>query len=57
MNFFGLLTIVFITLKLLGVIEWNWVWVIAPVWIPFILFLIVLLVAHFLESAEKNGRQ
>ena len=32
-GFIGLLTIVFITLKLCKVIDWSWVWVLAPVWI------------------------
>lgn len=30
-GFFGLLTIVFITLKLIGVINWTWFWVLSPV--------------------------
>lgn len=38
-SFFGLLTIVFIVLKLCGVIQWSWVWVVAPIWIPTALFL------------------
>lgn len=33
-GFCGVLAIVFIVLKLLGVIEWNWLWVLAPLWIP-----------------------
>ena len=33
-SFCGLLAIVFITLKLLDVIHWSWVWVLAPLWIP-----------------------
>lgn len=33
-GFLGLLTIVFITLKLTGVISWSWWWVTAPLWIP-----------------------
>lgn len=33
-GFFGLLTIVFIVLKLLGVIDWWWIWVLAPLWCP-----------------------
>ena len=33
-GFFGLLTIVFIVLKLTGVIAWSWWWVLAPFWIP-----------------------
>ena len=28
----GLLGIVFVTLKLLGVIDWSWWWVTAPFW-------------------------
>jgi hypothetical protein len=29
-GFFGLLTIVFIVLKLLKVINWSWFWVLSP---------------------------
>ena len=34
MSFFGILTIVFIVLKLCNVIDWSWWWVLAPTWIP-----------------------
>lgn len=34
-GFSGLLAIVFITLKLVGVIAWSWWWVLAPIWMPF----------------------
>lgn len=34
-NFFGLLAIVFITLKLIGYINWSWWWVLSPLWLPF----------------------
>lgn len=33
-TFFGLLTIVFIALKLTGHISWSWWWVISPLWLP-----------------------
>ena len=33
-GFLGLLTVVFITLKLIGTIAWSWWWVLAPVWMP-----------------------
>lgn len=36
-GFAGLLTIVFITLKLLGKIMWSWWWVLSPLWISFLL--------------------
>lgn len=48
-NFFALLTIVFITLKLTGYINWSWWWVLAPIWGVFaaalVIMVIVLLVA------------
>lgn len=33
-GYFSLLQIVFITLKLLNLITWSWLWVLAPIWIP-----------------------
>ena len=39
-TFSGLLLIAFIVLKLTGVIEWSWVWVLAPFWIPILLTVI-----------------
>ena len=33
-GFLGLLTIVFIVLKLTKVIAWSWWWVLGPTWIP-----------------------
>jgi hypothetical protein len=32
-GFVGLLTIVFITMKLTGFIGWSWFWVLSPLWI------------------------
>lgn len=33
-SFLGLLTIAFIVLKLTNVINWSWLWVLAPAWVP-----------------------
>lgn len=41
-GFAGLLTIVFITLKLTGVIDWSWWWVLSPIWISLALVLTIL---------------
>lgn len=41
-GFAGLLTILFIALKLTGVIAWSWWWVLAPLWICAAVALIVL---------------
>lgn len=40
-GFCGLLAIVFITLKLTGVIAWSWFWVLAPLWMPFAILLAI----------------
>lgn len=42
-GFVGLLTIVFITLKLTGVIAWSWWWVLSPIWITTAIVLAILL--------------
>ena len=42
-GFVGLLTIVFITLKLCHVIDWSWWWVVAPLWIGLAIFIVALI--------------
>lgn len=42
-GFAGLLAIVFIVLKLLGKITWSWLWVLAPLWIPMAIVILVLI--------------
>tara|TARA_Y100000310_G_C20349528_1_gene653662 strand:+ start:36 stop:242 length:207 start_codon:yes stop_codon:yes gene_type:complete len=40
-----LLTMLFITLKLCGVVAWSWWWVLSPIWISFVLIAALLTVA------------
>lgn len=40
-GFLGLLAILFIGLKLTGYITWSWLWVLAPIWIPFAFVLVI----------------
>ncbi len=56
-GFVGLLTILFIGLKLTGYINWSWWWVLSPVWISaamgtaaLAVFGIVLLVMYCAEK-------
>ena len=42
-GFLGLLTILFITLKLLDKISWSWFWVLSPILIPLILIALYVL--------------
>lgn len=36
------LLIIFIVLKLCGLISWSWIWVLSPLWITVILVIILL---------------
>jgi hypothetical protein len=38
-GFPGLLTVLFVGLKLTGYITWPWVWVLSPLWISALIFL------------------
>lgn len=40
----GLLTVAFIVLKLCNVIAWSWVWVLAPLWIPAAIALVIIVI-------------
>ena len=45
LSFSSLLTIVFIVLKLTHVIEWNWIWVLSPLWIGMIIAVLIIAIA------------
>lgn len=47
-GFFGLLTIVFIALKLAGVINWSWIWILAPLWVPTVIVILIVLICAFI---------
>jgi len=49
-GFIGLLTIIFITLKLLNKIDWSWWWVLSPLWISTVLLIVVLLLFLILAT-------
>lgn len=42
--FNGLLTLMFIYLKLTNQVQWSWLWVLSPLWISFALGMVILLV-------------
>jgi hypothetical protein len=41
-GFIGALAILFIALKLTGVIAWSWLWVLAPIWISLVIAVVVI---------------
>ena len=44
-GFVGLLTILFIALKLTNNIDWSWWWVLSPLWITAAIALVVIAIA------------
>ena len=55
-GFLGLLTILFIGLKLGGVITWSWIWVLAPLWLGFGLgFLLFMVLAGIYLFGKPKG--
>lgn len=41
MGFISILTLIFIVLKLTNNIDWSWLWVLSPLWISMLLFIIL----------------
>lgn len=48
-GFSGLLTIAFIVLKLVGVIDWPWIWVLSPLWISFALIVLIVVIVTIIS--------
>ena len=62
-GFLGMLTLIFIVLKLCGIIHWSWIWVLMPTFLPISLVLVVCLVLvlrccilHLFEKIKKNKK-
>lgn len=53
----GVLTIVFVVLKLVGVINWSWLWVLCSLWIDILLTVIVLVVLAVLGDRKINKNE
>lgn len=43
------LLVIFIVLKVTGEVDWSWLWVLGPIWIPIALVLILKLIEYFLR--------
>ena len=53
---FGLLGIIFVTLKLCGVITWSWLWVTSPFWIGILLWIVVVFCMVTIGIVVTNRR-
>lgn len=51
----------FIILKLIG-INWSWLWVLSPLWIPILFIILVIIYTHLLcftdkKKSDKNNKE
>lgn len=57
----SVLTIVFVVLKLVGVITWSWLWVLSPLWISILLavafWLIFVVILGTVGAASRKRRR
>lgn len=56
-GFVGLLTILFVALKLTDYIDWSWWWVLSPIWIVGVLAIFTLIVlgaVAFVSNKKKR---
>lgn len=49
MSFVGVLTLIFVVLKLIGVINWSWVAVLSPLWIALIIDIVILIAVYVFD--------
>lgn len=45
-----LLTVLFVGLKLTDNIDWSWIWILSPMWLPAAVLLVIILVVMSLSK-------
>jgi hypothetical protein len=51
-GFFGLMFLIFMTLKLTNYIDWSWWWVTAPLWGGFALIFLFVMIVAFIKMFD-----
>jgi len=49
-GFLGLLTVLFVGLKLTNYIDWSWWWVLSPLWLGFVVVFVILLILAIIAA-------
>ena len=55
-GFLGLLTLVFIVLKLTNYIDWEWVWVLSPLWLGWVIVTYTLFALDLIGEAKIKSK-
>jgi hypothetical protein len=53
----GALGVAFVVLKLCAVIDWSWLWVLAPLWIPPVVAVVVLAACLIAAATKASARK
>ena len=53
-HFDWILAVIFIILKLNGILKWKWIWVFSPLWIGWIICLVSLAVIYIADKKPKS---
>lgn len=53
-GFTGLLTIVFIVMKLMGYINWAWIWVFSPLWIGLAISIVCTILIVIIKKKKRR---
>lgn len=53
LNFLEALLLIFIVLKLTGVINWSWLWVLSPLWISIGIIIVILIILLAYDSIDR----
>lgn len=61
MGILDVVAIIFIILKILGLIQWSWLWVLSPIWIMcglafayLVVLGIIAIIIHIVTSSKKK---
>lgn len=56
----AVLTLLFVGMKLTGAVSWSWLWVLAPIWIPFALLIgihLIEVVGFWMMGSESRSER
>ncbi len=54
LGFVSVLTLIFIVLKLAGRIDWLWIWVLSPIWVAGVFFMLVFAIILIAGRIKKG---
>ena len=48
------LTVIFVVLKLVGVVDWSWWWVFSPLWISFLISIVLVIILSIFVGTRSR---